>query len=126
METASQIGSKISEVKETAEALARAAGKKLGEMRSGTADALHTVASSLRSSAEALDDFAEGAANKLDAAGCYVKNQRLRNVSAGLKYVPGNLRRTVRRHPATSLIAATALGFLAASIYRSFSHSESD
>lgn len=120
MEMASQLGATVSDVKETAEALARAAGKRLDEVRTGTADALHTAASSVRSTgrqgAGAIDGFASGAADKLDAAGSYVEKQRLRNV-------PASLRRAVRRYPAGSLIVATAIGFLAASAFRAMTHS---
>jgi hypothetical protein len=121
METVSQqLGAKVSDVKESAEALARAAGKRLEDVRTGTADALHGAASSVRStgrkSAESIADCASGTADKLDAAGTYVEKHRLDDLPAGL-------RRAVRRYPAGSLIVATAVGFLAASVFRSMTHS---
>jgi hypothetical protein len=120
METVAQIGAKVTEVKESAEALARSAGKKLDRVSSGTADVLHTAASSIRSSgrqsAEVIRDCATGTADKLDAAGNYVEKHRATNLGA-------DLRRAVRKYPAGSLILATAFGFLAATVFRAITHS---
>jgi hypothetical protein len=119
MGTASQLGAKVSDIKETAEALARAAGKRLDDVRTGTADALHTAASSVRSTvrqgAEAIDDFASDTAEKLEAAVAHVEKHHLNHMPAGL-------RRAVRRYPASSLIAATAIGFFAATVFRAMTH----
>jgi hypothetical protein len=119
MGTASQLGEKVTDIKESAEALARAAGKRLDDVRTGTADALHTAASSVRSTgrqgAECIDDFASGTADKLDAAGTYVEKHHLNNL-------PDGLRRAVRRYPAGSLVVAAALGCLAASAFRAMTH----
>ncbi|HLK61977.1 MAG TPA: hypothetical protein VKU19_00960 [Bryobacteraceae bacterium] len=120
METVAQIGAKVSEVRESAENLARAASRKIDDVRSGTADALHSAASSIRStgrqSAAAINDFTSGAADKLHAAGCFVEKNRWKNMSE-------NLRRTVRHNPAGSVIVATALGFLLATAFRAVTHS---
>jgi hypothetical protein len=115
MGTASQLGARISDVKESAEALARAAGKTLDSVRTGTADALHTVRSTVRHGAEAIDDFASGAADKLEAAAAHVEKYHMNRMPAGL-------RRVVRRYPGTSLVAATALGFFAATVFRTMTH----
>jgi hypothetical protein len=119
MGTASQLGEKVTDIKESAEALARAAGKTIDDVRTGTADALHTAASSIRStgrqSAEAINEFSAGAADTLHAAGTYVKKVRLKNV-------PDSLRRTVRQYPAGSMVVAAALGCLAASAFRAMTH----
>ena len=115
MGTAAQLGAKVSEAKETAEALARAAGRKLDDVRAGTADALHTVRSTVRNSVDAIDDFTSDAADKLEAAVAHVEKHHLNGMPAGL-------RRAVRRYPGSSLIAATALGFLAATVFRAMTH----
>jgi hypothetical protein len=110
MGTAAQLGERISDVKESAEALARAAGKTIDSVRTGTADALHTVRSSVRRGVNAVDDFASDAADKLESAVDHVEKHHLNRMPAGL-------RRAVRRYPAVSLIAATTLGFLAATAF---------
>jgi hypothetical protein len=119
METVAQLGARISDVKETAGALARAAGKRLDEVRTGTADAIHSAASSVRSTvrngAEAIDDFASDAAEKLESAVAHVEKHHL-------NHMPTGLRRAVRRYPASCLIAATAMGFLAATVFRAMTH----
>lgn len=119
MGTATQLGARISDVTETAGALARAAGKRLDEVRTGTADAIHTAAASVRSTvrngAEAIDDFASETADKLEAAVAHVEKHHLNRMPAGL-------RRAVRRYPASSLIAASAVGFLTATVFRALTH----
>jgi hypothetical protein len=115
METAAQLSARISDVKESAEALARAAGRKLDDVRAGTADALHTVRSTVRNGVEAIDDFTSDAGKKLEAAVAHVEKNHLNHMPAGL-------RRAVRRYPASSLIAATAFGFLAATVFRAMTH----
>jgi hypothetical protein len=95
--------------------LARAAGKTLDSVRTGTTDALHTVRSSVRHGAEAIDDFASDTAEKLEAAVAHVEKHHLNRMPAGL-------RRAVRRYPAASLIAATTLGFFAATVFRAMTH----
>jgi len=115
MGTASQIGARISDVKESAEALARAAGKTLDSVRTGTADALHSVRSTVRNGVDAVDDFASDAAERLESAVAHVEKNHLNRMPAGL-------RRAVRRYPASSLIAATAVGFLAATCFRAMTH----
>jgi len=112
MEMASQLIEKVSEVKETAESLARTAGKKLHEARTDTAGALHTAARSVRTtgrqSARAIDGFATEAADKLEAAASYVK-------SYDLKKVRSSLRQTIRRYPVPCMMLVAAIGFMAGS-----------
>ena len=114
-ETASAIGDKMSEAKETMEDIARSAGKKLDAGRDETADRLRTAASSVRTSgrqgSEAIDRIAKGTANKLDSAAAYVEDCSVSGVFAGL-------RQFVRRHLTGSLVAAAAVGFLAGSALR--------
>src|SRR5229473_4084085 len=105
-ETASLLGAKVSEAQARAEDVSRAAGKKLDE----AAGALHTAASSVRSTAregcEAIDGLATNAADKLDATASYVQDHDLRGVLTGC-------RRLIRRYPTGSLIFATAIGCFA-------------
>jgi len=119
MATATELGARISDVTETAGALARAAGKRLDDVRTGTVDAIHTAASSVRSTVrngvDAIDDFTSDAAEKLESAVAHVEKHHLNRMPAGL-------RRAVRRYPASTLIAATALGFLAATVFRAVTH----
>lgn len=115
-ETASLLGTKVSEAQARAEDLSRAAGKKLDE----AAGALHTAASSVRSTArqgcEAIDGFATDAADKLDATASYVEDHDLRGVLIGC-------RRFIRRYPTGSLMFATAIGFFTGSAVRRITHS---
>jgi ElaB/YqjD/DUF883 family membrane-anchored ribosome-binding protein len=119
-ETASKLGAKVSEAQGRAEDLSRAAGNKLDEVRSETAGAFHTAASSVRATArhgcEVIDGVATRTADKLDAAGSYVEDHDLRGLF-------GSFRQVVRRHPAGSLMAATAIGFFAGSALRRLTHS---
>ena len=118
-ETASQLGAKVSEAQGRAEGLSQAAGKKLDETRNETAGALHTVASSVRATArhgcEVIDGLATGTADKLDATASYVKDHDLRGLFA-------SCRQLIRRHPAGSVIAASAIGFFAGSAVRRITH----
>jgi len=120
METLEQIGAKVSDARQSAEALARSAGKKLDQVSTGTADALHTAASSIRSSgrrsAQVINECASVTADNLDAAGKYVEKHRAKDL-------PVSFRRAVRQYPASSLIIATACGFLAATVFRAMTHS---
>jgi len=119
-ETASQLGAKVSEVQGRAEDLSQAAGKKLDEARMEAAGALHTAASSVRTTArqgcEAIDGLATSAADKLDATASYVEDHDLRGMLSGC-------RRLIRRYPTGSLIFATAIGCFAGSAFRRITHS---
>ena len=116
-ETASELGK---EAKESIEELGRSAGRKLDKARDETGEALHTAASSVRTTGrqgcEAIDDLATGAADRLDATASYIEDHDLRNVFIGL-------RRFGRRHLTGSLVAAAAIGFLAGSALRRATHS---
>ena len=115
-ETASQLGAKVSEAQARAEDLSRAAGRTVDE----AAGALHTAASSVRTTArqgcEVIDGLANSAADKMDATASYVEDHDLRSVLAGG-------RRLIRRYPTGSLIVATAIGCLAGSALRRITHS---
>jgi hypothetical protein len=81
----------------------------LDEARGETGRALHAAAASVRTTgrqgSEALNNFAGGAADRLDATASYVEDHDLR----------GMLRRFGLRHPTKSLMIAVAVGFLAGS-----------
>jgi ElaB/YqjD/DUF883 family membrane-anchored ribosome-binding protein len=119
-ETASQLGAKVSDAKEQAEDLGRAAAKKVDEVRNQTAGALRTAASSVRSTgrqgSEIIDNCATNTADRLDATASYVEQHDLRGAASGL-------RQAVRRHPTGSLMVATAIGFFASSAIRRMTHS---
>ena len=106
-ETASDLGK---QAMESAEELGRSAGKRLDEARVETGDALHTAASSVRTtgrrSSEAIGNLATGTADRLDASASFLEDHDLREVSLGL-------RRLARRHLTGSLVTAAAIGFLA-------------
>jgi hypothetical protein len=105
---------------ESAEELGRSAGKKLEDARVGTGDALHSAASSVRTtgrkSSDAIGNLATDTANRLDASASYVEDHDLRAVSLGL-------RRFARRHLAGSLMTAAAIGFVAGSAIILATHS---
>ena len=105
--TAAELGK---EAKESMEELGRSAGRRLDEARDETGGALHSAASSVRTTGrkgcEAIDGLATGVADRLDATASYVEDHDLRDVLAGL-------RRFGRRHLTGSLVAAVAVGFLA-------------
>jgi hypothetical protein len=118
-ETASAIGDKVSEAKETVEDIARSAGKKLDAGRDETADRLRTAASSVRTTgrrgSQVIGRIAEGTADKLDSTASYVEDCDLRDVLTGL-------RQFGRRHLTGSLVAAAAVGFLAGTALRRRTH----
>jgi ElaB/YqjD/DUF883 family membrane-anchored ribosome-binding protein len=102
------------------EKLGRSAGRKLDDARDETGIALHTAASSVRTTgrqgSKALDNLATGAADRLDATASYIEDHDLRGGFA-------DLRRFCRRHPTGSLLAAVAIGFLAGSALSRVTHS---
>jgi hypothetical protein len=116
-ETASELGK---EAKESMEHLGRSAGKRLDVARDGTGGALHAVASGVRTtgrkSSEAIDHFATGAADRLDATASFVEDHDLRDAFAGLQ-------KFGRRHLTGSVVAAAAIGFLAGSALHRATHS---
>jgi ABC-type transporter Mla subunit MlaD len=85
-------------------------GRKLDDAKDQTAGALHTAASSVRTtgrqSSAAIDSFATDAADRLDTTAAYVDNHELSDVFNGLQ-------KFGRRHLAGSLAFAAAIGFVA-------------
>jgi len=106
-DAASELGK---DARESVEELGRSAGRKLDDARNDTAGALHTAASSVRSTGRqgsaAIDNIATGTADRLDATASYLDNHELNDVVNGL-------RKFGRRHLRGSLIFAAAAGFLA-------------
>jgi len=104
---------------DTAGTLSKSAGRKLDDARMETGDALHSTASSVRSTARkssaAIDCLARDAADGLDATATYVEDHELKDVYAGL-------RRFARHHLAGSVVTAAALGFLAGSALSRATH----
>jgi hypothetical protein len=115
-ETASELGK---EAKDSVEELGRSAGRRMDAARTETGAALHTAASSVRSTgrqgAEAVDNLATGAADRLDATASLVEDHDLSDALTGL-------RRFGRRHLTGSLLAAAAFGFVAGSAIRRATH----
>jgi hypothetical protein len=90
--------------------LAQSVSSKLGEIKTSSADALHSSASSVRTAtgrgSAALTDAGESVAARLDAASSYVGG---RDHSSWVR----SLRRAITRHPASLLAMAAAAGFCA-------------
>ena len=116
-DTAPELGK---EAGESLEELGRSAGRKLDQARGDTGDALHSAASSVRTTgrkgSEAIDNLATGAADRLDATASYVEDHDLREVFTGLQ-------KFGRRHLTGCLVAAAAIGFLAGSAISKATHS---
>ncbi len=112
-EKASELGAGA---KESMDDLGRSAGRKLAEAREETGDALHSAASSVRATGDAIDNFATGTADRLDATASYVEDRDLKGVFT-------DLRRFGRRHLTGSLVAAVGIGFLAGSAWNRATHS---
>ena len=97
------------------EDLGRTVGKKLDEARSGTADALESAASSVRSTgrrgAETIDALSRNAAGKLDTSAAYVRSHDVGGMLT-------NLRQVIRRHPTGFVLLAAGIGFFAGSAVR--------
>jgi len=83
------------------------------------AENLHAAASSIRKGGQqgskAIEDLAEGAANKLDGAGSYVEKH-------DVKRAIGESRQLVRRYPVESLVLAAGVGFLTGFAVRRLTH----
>jgi ABC-type transporter Mla subunit MlaD len=115
-DAASEIGKNA---KESMEELGRSAGRKLDDARDQTAGALHSAASSVRStgrqSSAAIDNLSTGAADRLDDTASYIDNHELSDVVNGL-------RKFGRRHLTESLVFAAAIGFLAGAALNRATH----
>ena len=98
-----------SQAKEKAAEFGRKAADTIDQGRVSTASGLESAASSLRSGAQsggqAITDFANTAADKLQNTASYVREH-------GMNEMMGDMQQMVKRNPGPSLIAAAAFGFL--------------
>jgi len=115
-ETAAEYGK---QARESIEELGHTAGRKLDEARDETGGALHSAASSVRKvgqqSSAAIDNCSTRTADRLDATASYIEDHDLGDAVTGL-------RNFARRHPARSMMAAVAIGFLAGSAISRMTH----
>ena len=116
-DAASELGK---DARESVEEFGRSAGKKLDDARNDTASALHTAASSVRSTGRqgsaAIDNVATGTADRLDNTASYLDNHELSDVVNGL-------RKFVRRHLTETIVFTAAIGFLAGAALNRATHS---
>jgi len=114
-EKPAKTGAGLYRAQEHLEALGRTVGEKLDEARSGTADALTSAASSVRSTgrrgAETIDNLSRNAAGKLDTSAAYVRSHDVGSLLT-------HLRQVIRRHPTGFVLLAAGIGFLAGSTAR--------
>jgi hypothetical protein len=110
----------LKQLTDAASELGKDAIESLDNAREGTADALHTAASSARRTgrrgSEAIGDVAAGAADRLDATASYLEDHDLEDAFNGL-------RKFARRHLTGSLVFAVAIGFLAGAALNRLAHS---
>lgn len=96
--------------KAAAQDMGRSVSSRLDEIKTQSAEALHSGAGKVRTAAErgvaAMTGAAENVAGKLDAASSYVNGCEVPSLA-------GALRRAVIRHPAGTLILAAGVGFCA-------------
>lgn len=105
---------------DSVEELSRSAARKIDRGIDQTGSALHSAASSVREKGRqgsaAIDNLAGGAADRLDAAGSYIEDQRATDVF-------DRVRIFAHRHPTRTLLAAAVIGFLAGSTITRATHS---
>jgi hypothetical protein len=120
-ETATRAGETLSRAQEQVKDLGRTAVEKLDEARVGTADALESAASSVRTTgrdgARKIETLSEQAAGKLDSTAEYMRGQ-----DVGRMF--GNLRLAIGRNPGGFLLLAAGIGFFAGSAMRRSSSRE--
>jgi ElaB/YqjD/DUF883 family membrane-anchored ribosome-binding protein len=108
-EAAAELGK---QARESIEDLGQSAGRKMDEARGETGEALHSAASSVRSAGRqgsaAIGNCSTRTADRLDATASYIEKHDLGDAFTGL-------RKFARQHPVSTLVAATAFGFLAGS-----------
>ena len=102
-DTASDLGQ---DLKDSVEEFSRTAGKKMAAVQDKTGSALHAAAKSVRHSSAAIDNFATGAASRLDKTASFVEDCNVKTIS-------NSVRRFGRKHLTGSLMAAIGVGFIA-------------
>uniref|UniRef100_Q01ZF0 Late embryogenesis abundant protein n=1 Tax=Solibacter usitatus (strain Ellin6076) TaxID=234267 RepID=Q01ZF0_SOLUE len=120
--TVQKVKSAVSDAAEKAQQKAGQAGRavqdKIDENRGAAADKLQSVAATLQEKADSLPggekvaSLAHNAADKVEATAQYVREHDVQGMMADLETL-------VRRHPAQSLAAAAAVGFLLGRALRS-------
>ncbi len=112
METKSNATRGLDRAQERMEDLKRTTGERLDEGSNGTADALQSAASSVRTSgrqgAEGIETLSQNAAGKLDSSAAYVRSHNVGDMLI-------NLRQVIGKHPTGFLLLAAGIGFLAGS-----------
>ena len=110
-ETTSNASRELDQAQERMQDLRRTAAERL-EARNGTAEALESVASSVRTTgrqgAERIDTLSESAAGKLDSTAAYVRSHNVGDMLV-------NLGQFIGKHPTGFLLLAAGIGFLAGS-----------
>ena len=96
LETASQLGSKLSEIAENVGDVSRVAGKAWQSRRGDTADTLQNAAVALRAASdqvrESIDQLVEGVAGKLETAASYLDGGKSsRQFAGGQLLVAGSI-----------------------------------
>jgi len=113
-DTAARAGATLSRAQEQAKDLGLAAGEKLDEARTKTADALESAAFSVRATgrdgAKSIETMSENAAGKLDSTARYVRSHDVGGMLS-------NVRQVISRNPTGFLILAAGIGFLAGSAF---------
>ena len=110
-ETTSNASRELDQAQERMQDLRRTVAERL-EARNGTADALESVASSVRTTgrqgAERIDTLSQSAAAKLDSTAAYVRSHNVGDMLV-------NLGQLIGKHPTGFLLLAAGIGFLAGS-----------
>jgi hypothetical protein len=102
-ETVGAVVDSVLGAKRSAEDLAHTVSTKIKEVKSQSADKIHSGAESVRKAAERGSVAAETVAGKLDAASSYVRQFDTRSLAA-------DLRQTVKLYPLGSLLAGVVVG----------------
>ena len=118
-ETAATLGETVLAAKVAVQDIGRSASNMMDQARADTARSLHSTASAVRSagsqSAAAIEECAEGAADRLDSTSKYIR----KHDGADMLH---DLRTLVRRHPGSFLLVsasvAACVGYFAASMTR--------
>lgn len=121
-DTATRAGATLSRAQEQVKGLGLAAGEKLDAARKGTAEALESAASSVRTTgrdgAKSIETMSENAAGKLDSTAQYLRSNDVGSMLSNvLSNTQNNLRQVIGRNPTGFLILAAGIGFLAGSAF---------
>ena len=115
-ETTAALGETVLASKSAVQEMHRSASNMMDQARADTANNLHSTASAVRAAgsqgSEAIEDFSEGAGQRLDATSSYIRKHDASDMAH-------DLRRIVRRHPGAFLVftasVAACLGYVCGS-----------